>query len=213
MIYYRPTDGDPLTSSPPSRPNTCFLMTQLGDPLPARLPEIHDDISKVLTDHGYALIDAESVVTGKDFLLKIWELVVSVPLGIAVIHEDMPAKTIANIFYELGLMQAYGKETLVVKSPDALVPSDFVRTEYLEYSSGFDTKLSRFMESVYERAAYFVQMADLLENNPLLSIDYLRRAYLICGEEELKERAMEIIGSAGLEARARNSVEMLAATF
>ncbi len=110
-------------------------------------------------------------------------------------------------------MQAYGKETVVVKSPRAQVPSDFVRTEYLEYSAGFPDKLNRFMESVYERASYFAQMADLLENNPLLSIDYLRRAYLICGDEELKGRAAEIIGAAGLDSRVRNSVELLAATF
>ncbi len=75
MIYYRPTDGDPLTSSPPSRPNTCFLMTQLGSPLPAELPEIHSEIADVLTNHGYALVNAESLVTGKDFLLGNWSSV------------------------------------------------------------------------------------------------------------------------------------------
>ena len=36
-----------------------------------------------------------------------------------------------NIYYKLGVAQALGKETLVVKSPGAKLPSDFVRTEYV----------------------------------------------------------------------------------
>src|SRR5690606_28196822 len=132
MIFYSPINGDPLQSSPPCRPKTCFLMTQLGAPLPAELTEIRREIERTLDRYGYDMIDADSVTTGKDFLLKIWELVISVPLGIAIVHEAMSKKTIANIFYELGLMQAYGKETVVVKTPTTRMPSDFVRTEHIE---------------------------------------------------------------------------------
>jgi hypothetical protein len=153
------------------------------------------------------------LVTGKDFLLKIWSLALSVPVGIAVIHEAMRSRTIANIFYELGLMHAYGKETVVVKTPEASVPSDFVRTEYLVYDKGVGAKLERFLDAVDERADYFVMMAEQLENNPLLSIDYLRRAFLISGLEGHRAAVETIRDGAGFDGRAKNSVEMLATQF
>jgi len=213
VIYYRPTDGDPYPASLVLRPRTCFLITQLGQPLPDSLPEIHDIIRATCAKKRFQVRDATALVTGKDFLLKIWSLALSVPVGIAVIHEAMRSKTIANIFYELGLMQAYGKETVVVKTPEASVPSDLVRTEYLVCDEGVGAKLERFLDSVDERADYFVMMSELLENNPLLSIDYLRRAFLISGSEGHREAVETIRDGAGFEGRAKNSVEMLATQF
>lgn len=213
MIYYRPTEGDPLTTPIRKRPRTCFLMTQLGGSIPPVLTEIRSALSAVLKKNGYDLVDADSLTTGRDFLLKIWEMIVAVPLGIAIIHEEMKATTIANVFYELGLMQAYGKETLVIKTKDATVPSDFVRTEYVQYGPDFRTRMKKFLRSLEERAAYYQLVADQVEKNPLLAIDYLRRAYLLTGADHLKEDARQIFKAADLSDRAKNSVEMLLIDF
>jgi hypothetical protein len=56
-------------------------------------------------------------------------------------------------------------------------------------------------------------MAEDLENNPLLSIDYLRRAFLVTGSPGYRARVKEILKAAGLKGRAKNSVEMLMARF
>ncbi len=112
-------------------------MTQLGDP-GQEIVEIRRRLTAILTPFKLKVIDAESVVTGKDLLFKIWELLIAVPLGIAIVHEEMPAGTLANIFYELGVLQAYGKETLIVKTEKAKVPSDFVRTEHVKFDSAFN---------------------------------------------------------------------------
>jgi hypothetical protein len=53
----------------------------------------------VLTNEGFDVLDATSAATGRDFLLKIWDLILSVPLGIALIHEDMRPSTTANVYY------------------------------------------------------------------------------------------------------------------
>jgi len=37
----------------------------------------------------------------------------SVPVCIVIIHEDTPVKTQANLYYELGVAQALGKETVI----------------------------------------------------------------------------------------------------
>lgn len=209
MIYYRPTDGDPHSVPIGYRPKTCFLMTQLGQPVPAEVTAIRRAVASAMDKGGFQCIDAESFVTGRDFLLKIWELIVSVPVGVAIIHQDMKPTTIANIFYEMGLMQAYGKETLVIKTRDATVPSDFIRTEYIEHADGFAKQVGRFVDSLRDRAEYYLLMADQVENNPLLALDFMRRSYLLTGDSTLDARAHELFDSAGVGSRAKSSVEML----
>lgn len=56
-------------------------------------------------------------------------------------------------------------------------------------------------------------MSEQLENNPLLIIDYLRRAYLITGENKIREKAKEVFDGMKVEGRAKNSVEILLASF
>jgi hypothetical protein len=213
MIYYQPTTGDPHTAGIPPRPRHCFLMTQLGGAIHPELQAMRDLVERVLGSHRFTVIDADSQTTGRDFLMKIWGLVLGVPMGVALIHESMTPRTLSNIFYELGLMHAYGKETLVLKSPSAEIPSDFVRTEYIAMDARAEGRLDQFMDDVEARPDYYGTMADQLESNPLLSIDYLRRAYLVCGEESYRERAREYFESAGLTGRAKNSVEVLLAQF
>jgi hypothetical protein len=88
----------------------------------------------------------------------------------------MRPDAMCNIFYELGVLQAYGKETLVIKTEGAKIPSDFVRTEYVKYDNGFKGAMGKFLGHFLAQADYYENVAGLLEQNPLLSIDYLRRA-------------------------------------
>lgn len=212
MILYNPTTGDTPTMPIRYRPKTCFIMTQLQQPVPDEVIEMRQMLTRCLRTRGIAEIDANSAVTGRDLLTKIWEMIISVPLGIAIINRGMSARTLANIFYEIGLLQACGKETLVVKSKRSKVPSDFVRTEYIEYDASFETKIDRFLDSFLELADYFSTIVDQLDNNPLLAIDYLRRAYLISGDDLYRQMARSISNSS-ITGRAKNSVEMLLVNF
>lgn len=188
-------------------------MTQLGGDIDEEIKNIRIDITKALSQVSYTVIDADSAVTGKDFLLKIWEMIVAVPLGIAIIHDTMPTKTLCNIFYELGMAQSLGKETLIIKASSAEIPSDFIRTEYIQYDGHFLRRLEMFLKGLEERTNYYEQAADLLENNPLLSIDYLRRAYLLSGDQTYRKRTSEIFQKSQLDGRTSNSVEALLKRF
>lgn len=213
MILYRPNDGDVYSAEIRYKPRTCFIMTQLGKPIPDDIKKIRFALKPVLKKRELKTIDAESKVTGRDFLIKIWEMIISVPLGIAIINESMSPLTFSNIFYEIGLMQAYGKETLVIKTKNVKIPSDFIRTEYIEYGRGFTGKLNQFLDSFFELNEYYETTADSLEKNPLLAIDYLRRAYLISGEKSYRKKAKSILSNVSLDGRAKNSVEMTLAKF
>lgn len=189
MILYDPVQGDVLTRQVKFLSQTCFIMTQLGTPIPKEIKNIRKTLEKYLKQHKFKTIDANSSIKGKDSLLKIWGMILSVPIGIAIISKELSPYTLANIFYEIGLLQAYGKETLIIKTPDSYVPSDFVRTEYIEYDRTFKRKISTFLDGLKEQSEYYATASSLLEGNPLLSIDYLRRAYLISGDKKYKKNA------------------------
>jgi hypothetical protein len=213
MILYNPTDGDAFTTSISSAPKCCFLMTRLGRPVPRMVDEIRAQVSACCAEIGYRVIDANLRISGRDFLIKIWKMIAATPLAIGVLHEDLPSTTLANIFFELGVAQALGKETLIIKSPAAEVPSDFVRTEYLEFNGLFAKGFRTFLRGMLEQAAHYELVAEQLDRNPILALDYLKRAYLITGKSRLRTKARAILRTAGIENRAKNSVEILAAAF
>jgi len=79
----------------------------------------------------------------------------------------------------------------------------------IEYDAAFKKNLRKYLDAFSKRADYCETFADQLENNPLLAADYLRRAFLISGNPSLAQKALEILQSAEIEGRAKNSVEML----
>lgn len=213
MIIYSPLDGDAITSSISSNPRHCFLMTRLGKTIPPGVNEIRKAVTAACKKFDYSVIDASTRVTGRDFLLKIWRQIASAPLAVGVAHEDIPAMSQANIYYELGVAQALGKETVVVKSPGTKVPSDFIRSEYIEFDESFADNFENYLNATLEQAEHYETVADQLDRNPILAVDYLRRAFLITGDNRLRTKAKDVIKEAGLVERAANSVELLAATF
>ncbi len=213
MILYNPTNGDVITTPTVYRPRTCFFMSKIGDDVPPVVLEVRSRLSVLLGEIGYSLIDASQITTGKDFLRKIWELIVSVPMGIAFIYAEMPPNTLANVFYELGMMQALGKDTLVIREPKAPFPSDLVRTEYVLYDERFEDRVRGFLQTCLSSAEFLATVAEQVERNPLLAIDCYRRAFLLTGDEEYCRKTDELLRSGELGKRAKNSVEYLAAGF
>ncbi len=142
MIVYHPFEGDISSTPVKYSPKSCFVMTQLGDNLCSNIIRIRKVVSRVLKKYNIKEIDADTTTTGGDYMTKIWKQTFSSPIGIAIMSEGIPARTIGNIFYELGLMDSYGKETLVIKTSNCQIPSDLKRTEYINESS-----LKRFIRN------------------------------------------------------------------
>lgn len=213
MIRYNPMNSDPSTVPIRYLPKTCFIMSQLRKPLPEIQIVIRKRLGDFLKANGYNEIDTDSSLTGRDFLVKIWTMVFQVPIGIAIITRQTTRKTLANIFYEIGLLQAYGKETLVIKTSDTRVPSDFVRTEHLVFDDDFETKLSQYFTFIASLQEHFDIMAEQLQNDPLLAIDYLRRAFLITGDSSYREKAQLLYSKSDQRIRATNCVENLLVNF
>lgn len=146
-------------------------MMRLGG-VPDDVEGMRNAVTRLCRNVDYQVIDARAEVTGRDFLMKIWKLIASTPLSVGICHEEIPSITQMNIYYELGIAQALGKETLVVKSPGASMPSDFVRTEHVEFNDDFDANFMRYLESLQKQADHYELVADQLEKDPVLAIDY-----------------------------------------
>lgn len=188
-------------------------MTRIGHPIPEEVEEIRRIVTEICNEFDYKVIDAATTITGRDFLLKIWKLIASTPLSVAIVCKDLSMNTLGNIYYEIGVAQALGKETVIVKSQGVKVPSDFVRTEYIEFNGDFHRNFTAYFQTLIRQAEHYELVADQLERNPILAIDYLKRAFLIKGDTRLREKARQLLNEARLEDRAKNSVEILAATF
>ena len=167
-------------------------MTKIGRPALRSVINIRRRLRECLRVKDIESVEASSLVTGRDFLLKIWHMILSVPLGVGIISEEMGTSTVANIFYEVGLLQALGKETVIIKTPSSDVPSDFVRTEYIEYDRSFSRNMKQFLDNFFDRAEYYSLMASQLRNSPEIALDYARRAYLI-GGENYRERIVKTV--------------------
>ncbi|MEO5826339.1 MAG: hypothetical protein ABIR59_10660 [Gemmatimonadales bacterium] len=120
----------------------------------------------------------------------------------------------ARIFFSRsGSLPLHARETVIVRLGQAPLPSDLVRTEYIRGGAQLEPGLKKFLASIEEQAEYYTTLADQLENDPLLAIDYLRRTFLLTGDRNLKVRAEGVFDSAQLSGRAKGSVERMMVTF
>lgn len=195
MINYSLIDGDVYSKQIKYRPRTCFIMTKLGKNIPKEISNMRKTAAKYLKNQKFEVIDASSKITGRDFLFKIFELILSVPLGIALISENLNSTTIANIFYEIGLLQALGKETLIIKTEGSNIPSDFIRTEYIEYNNKFKDKINEYLKTYFELAEHYELLGCELIKDPITSIDYLKRSYLMTDDSSTKNKINKIISN------------------
>lgn len=101
MIFYRPTDGDVYNAKLPWRSRTCFIMSDMGQQIPADVRSAKRRLAVKLKQFRFRKIDASSATTGMDYLLKIWLFTVTCPVGIAIVHDGIRPETMANIYYEL----------------------------------------------------------------------------------------------------------------
>ena len=160
-----------------------------------RVSEVEAGMQKIvreqLGDAGFKVISASDIKRTGDYLHKIIALIQGCGIGVAVFSDATPPRTLANIFFEIGYCLALGKPTQLVLSGGGVAPSDFVRTEWIEFDGNEDA----FRNRVREYAASMVQYGDYLFNlaltaeeaeEPDLAVTFERfkRAYLVDGSQK-----------------------------
>ncbi len=85
-------------------------MAAMGNPVPAEVLRAKRRVIRALRQASFRTVDAGSATTGKDYLLKIWALAVSCPVGIAIVHEGVRPETMGMFFTSsVGCMLMVGR--------------------------------------------------------------------------------------------------------
>ena len=89
-----------------------------------------DMIEPAVTGAGLECTRGDSVLRIDDLTANVWSAILQAGLIIAEVSEPNP-----NVYYELGLAHAVGKDTFVLKQSGTTLPADFGGAHYYEYDS------------------------------------------------------------------------------
>ena len=87
-------------------------------------------IEPAVVDAGLECIRGDAILRTGDLSANLWNAIVRAGVVIA----DISAEN-ANVFYELGLAHALGKDTWVLREKNARVPADIGGEHYIEYDA------------------------------------------------------------------------------
>ncbi len=152
------------------------------------------EVRKALAEKGFAAVTAGDVRGTGDFLVKIVDLIRGCGFAVAVFSDATPAKTLANIFFEIGVAGVLGKPVQLVFSGDQGAPSDFVRKEWIAYRPGRLARLRKDLEAslarIGELAEFYRKIGDVAldaERGDLeLAFERRRQAMLIGGDAQAR---------------------------
>lgn len=132
-------------------------MRQIGNP-PAIDERMAEIVLDVLARRRIPTKDADASTGGKDFLERILGLIRGTGFTVAIFSHDTRGTAMANITLELGFAAMCGKPLVIVKSKEAAAPSDFTRTDWIDYDAKdedrFRRKLNQAVDTIEELAEY-----------------------------------------------------------
>lgn len=181
-----PNSGDECHKRIKPLPKTAFLIISYSG---EKFREIENTIVKTLKEKDYQVILAKDIKQSRNLLCKICQTIRSTPIGIIVYTEDTPKRSLPNIFYELGLITAFGKEPILIKSKKAKIPSDLHGLEWIEFErlDELAENLSMTIDHLEEIANYYLDRAYICEEagDTYNAVIFFERSYLLNPKKEI----------------------------
>jgi hypothetical protein len=199
-LLFSPIDQEELRNIYPPRPRGAFLMLSLAELVAPGEETMVRIACEALDARRFVAVTAGDVRRTSDFLHKIIDLIRGTGFSIAIFSDRTPAKTLANIFFEIGVALVLGKPVQLVWTARDIgrsaVPSDFVRTEWIRYTVGEEDRLRRELgsaiDAIEQGATYYRQIGDIALDAPEpdleLAFERYKQAILISGNREDRER-------------------------
>ena len=145
-LIFSPVDLSELRGPFRPRPRSAFLMLQLGGTISSSEVRIKELVARSLLARNIEAVTAAAVPGTGDYLQKIVDLIRGCGFGFAIFSDLTPARSLANIFFEVGVAGVLGKPVQLPLAGPAPPPSDFVRTEWIRYDDAhearFETQLT-----------------------------------------------------------------------
>ena len=143
---------------------------------------LRQKIDDVFLSFGYSVIDAMSVPESGDNYCKICELILSSAFGIAVITKNTPEKSLKNIYLEIGLMKAFGKEVIIITDDRHNLASDLLgkgNLEFVDYSD-MQNQLKDWLGKFNKESIFFTDIAGSFfnDNDYEQSFEFYKKAIM-----------------------------------
>lgn len=212
-LVFSPLSED-ILSNPPRRlfPGHAFVMRQIGQPpaIDRRMAEI---VEEVFVARGVRTKDADASTGGGDFLERILGLIRATGFTVAIFSHETRANAMANITLELGFAAMCGKPLIIVKSKEAKAPSDFTRTDWIEFEEAdearFRTKLNQAIDTIEEVGAFEDFLLDTAMDaksiDCAIALERASKAFLLTNDQRMIDKA-ERIGERLAEAGANDTI-------
>jgi len=157
-------------------------------------------VRRVLKDFGFTPVAATNVSGTSDYLEKIVDLIRGCGFGVAIYSDSTPPRTLANIFFEVGLSHLLGKPVQLLVAGRNSTPSDFVRTEWVYYDPNQEgrslTNLRAAFRAIKKSASYAYKLGCVaIEAEDVdyeLAFERFKQAVLISDHARARKRIVEI---------------------
>ena len=140
-------------------------------------------IDEIFDSNGFNLKDAMNIRGTGNLYCKICEQILSSAFGVALITNDTPIDALRNIFLEIGLMMAFGKEIIILTDNMKNIPSDLQGKEVFIFTDNNDLSESInkwSIEILEERITYWRTLAkySVDAKDYEKTYEYLRKAIM-----------------------------------
>lgn len=182
-------------------------MRQIGTPpeIDKRMREIQEE---EFTKRGIKSLDAAASTGSKDFLERIVGLIRATGFTVAIFSNKTRPTAVANIMLELGFAAMSGKPLIILKSKRARAPSDFTRTDWINYDEleedEFRTKINQALDTVESTGEFEHRLLQIaLQAKSIdcgIATERAIKAFLLTGDSEIIDKAdliLERLQSAG----------------
>lgn len=157
-------------------------------------------VHEVFAARGVRTKDADASTGGGDFLERILGLIRATGFTVAIFSHETRANAMANITLELGFAAMCGKPLVIVKSKDAKPPSDFTRTDWIEYDADdearFRAKLGQALDTIDDAGAFQDFLLETaMEAKSIdcaIALERANKAFLLTSDESLIDKAERI---------------------
>jgi hypothetical protein len=151
---------------------------------------------------GFEAIDADGTVGSKDYLERILGLIRGTGFTVAIFSHETRASSMANIALELGFAAMCGKPLVIVKSPEAIAPSDLKRTDWIEYDARRPAQFRRKLRQALEEIERLCHWEDNLLQTSLdakspdcaVGLERANKGFLLSGDERFVGAAERLLG-------------------
>jgi hypothetical protein len=198
-LIFSPLSEDILSGAFIPFPKSAFLMMQDNEGTPPLDSEMERIARTEFHDLGLDLRKASEEAGTKDFLEKILALIRGSGFGVAIFSEFTDPRSLANIFFEIGICNMLGKPVILLKSKDARVPSDFTRTEWISYNHDADelgNHIRRHVDKLERSAGYYQELGDIAAEARSpdwdLAFERYKQSFLILGSDETRSKMIQL---------------------